>query len=286
MTLGREMLGEDLHYLEMKCAMRKCGEPVVDTNDYKAHLTEAHGVTSNLRLTTLLKQFEDKMKEERGGLKRKPEVIDLTDDEEEESEDENMEEVSESDNIKLEEVLKRAMGNTLKPLHDILEDHSDILKVNERTGAMNEVTPDREFPEEEFQSLKNKLQNIKIPREMLNPLISGVDPEPPVMTPLPSKPPPPDSDSPRSNKSSGSTRQRRVSSASTASSASSASSTSSTRVVVFLCPLPDCSFTTDKEGMRKRSAAIHISKTHGVTNKMMKNSHSGTYTFKKVKREI
>ena len=277
-------MGENQHYLEMKCQMRRCGKIVMNCDDYMGHLTVNHGLTHGI--PALLKQFEDKIKEERGEQKRKVEVIDIADNEVEESEEENTEEVSEYDKIKLKEVMKRALENVLKPLSDIIEDHLDISR--ERTDTMNEATPDIDCLGEEFQSLKNVFRNIKFPKEMSNAFTGGEDPEPPAMKSLPSNPPPPDSDSPRSrsDKSSCSTRKRRMSSASTASSGSSASSTSSTRCLVFLCPLPNCSFSTDKAGMVKGTAAIHISKFHGVSNKMIKTETPGTYTFKKVKREI
>jgi len=53
----------------------------------------------------------------------------------------------------------------------------------------------------------------------------------------------------------------------------------------FLCPIENCSFSTTKQGMIDGAAANHLSKTHKVTGKDMKNAAPGTYKFKKVKSE-
>ena len=47
----------------------------------------------------------------------------------------------------------------------------------------------------------------------------------------------------------------------------------------FLCPLPSCSFWTDKVGMKGGKAAVHLSKDHGIKPKDMQ---PGQFRFNKV----
>jgi len=53
----------------------------------------------------------------------------------------------------------------------------------------------------------------------------------------------------------------------------------------FLCPLQDCTFSTNKQGMLDGAAAKHLNLTHKITGANMKAAAPGAYKFKKVKGE-
>ena len=59
---------------------------------------------------------------------------------------------------------------------------------------------------------------------------------------------------------------------------------SSSITTLFVCPL--CSFKTTMKGMKEGTAAKHLKEEHRVTGAMMKNSPSGTYRFRKVRRTM
>ena len=65
---------------------------------------------------------------------------------------------------------------------------------------------------------------------------------------------------------------------------SSISSGAKSRATRYCCPLKDCNFTTDKEGLVGGAAAIHISRVHKVTAEIMKENR-GKYKFKKFKSD-
>jgi hypothetical protein len=48
----------------------------------------------------------------------------------------------------------------------------------------------------------------------------------------------------------------------------------------YYCPIPDCSFYTTKEGMKKSQAALHLKNDHKIKAKDMK---PGMYRFDKIK---
>ena len=49
---------------------------------------------------------------------------------------------------------------------------------------------------------------------------------------------------------------------------------------VYLCPIPNCNFSTSKEGMKTSKAALHLKKEHKIRAVDMK---PGMYKFSKVK---
>ena len=72
-------------------------------------------------------------------------------------------------------------------------------------------------------------------------------------------------------------------------SSSNTSSTSETgvRKTMYGCPLNDCNFSTDKDGMTNKVALNHLQLEHGVTDEMIKTRKDPTtYKFRKVKREV
>ena len=75
------------------------------------------------------------------------------------------------------------------------------------------------------------------------------------------------------------------SSSASVSGTSSGSSTAKSKATRYCCPLKDCNFTTDKEGLVGGAAANHISRVHKVTAEVMKDAPKGQYKFKKVKQE-
>merc|ERR1712098_331334 len=52
---------------------------------------------------------------------------------------------------------------------------------------------------------------------------------------------------------------------------------------IYMCPITECIFSTDKAGMYEGSAAKHVSSVHGVKNNDIINN-PGKYKFKKIKK--
>lgn len=54
---------------------------------------------------------------------------------------------------------------------------------------------------------------------------------------------------------------------------------------IFLCPIGECTFSTDKQGMFQGLAAKHVSSDHGIKIQDIKNN-PGKFKFKKIKKSL
>ena len=276
----------ELDNLKMDCGL--CHEVVIYGDDYMNHLKLVHGVKRNFA-----KYLDKKIKKNGEKRKAEEEVIDIDDDDDDEedsvaiSEDDEeslgAREIPEDVKKMVAEKVSSAMRNLLAPLYDILDEHS------EEDSAPPALPPTVDLPEdeellEEFHKISRAFDGLKFPEEVIRDLLGDKfsalieRPELPLKKTAGTK---------ISEKTVGRERRTPVKTSGRAAPACPATpnSVNSSTTINFFCPLSPCRFKTNKEGMKEGLAARHLKEEHKVTGAMMKNSSSGTYTFKKLKQE-